>query len=205
MSSKTLVRALAFQASRSCGWGWRKARVWCVFSCWCLTNGYRFPSAEPFQRLLSSAVDPACDSGTKAEGAFSGGPASTANALKPRKSSRRVSVCRTAQLLYRRNRSQWSILAPADRAKKRIGHGHGNMEATCWLGGQTAFGLTLHTTARESTGDPTHLSLWHCCGSRADEKSHRVWAITNSLACSSAAMAAWRVTNGNSCKNSSRV
>jgi hypothetical protein len=46
---------------------------------------------------------------------------------KPRKSSRRVSVCRTAQLLYRRKRSQWSILAPADRAKKRIGHGHGNI------------------------------------------------------------------------------
>src|SRR5881227_337655 len=103
MSSKTLVRALAFQASRSFGRRWRKARLWCVFSCCCLTNGYRFPSAEPFQRLLSSAVDPACDTGKKAEGCASAGrPASTANPLKPHKSSSRVGVCRTAQLLYRR-------------------------------------------------------------------------------------------------------
>src|SRR5437763_1547725 len=56
-----------------------------------------------FQRLLSSAVDPACDSGKKTEGCASAGrPASTANPLKPHKSSSRVGVCRTAQLLYRR-------------------------------------------------------------------------------------------------------
>src|SRR5215472_16372852 len=62
-------------------------------------------------------------------------------------SLRRVSVCRTAQLLYRRNRSQWSILAPADRAKKRIGQGHEIfIGSNSWFGGQRVFGLTHSRT-----------------------------------------------------------